>query len=125
MQARLDLDALRRHTPERTAALESQHDHPDRLFAALRAFVGTLPDKTDEMHRTLAAVDHPTLVAALDEDPLFSLNDMLDVHDRLANARLAVLPGTRHRLAEAPLAALTPLLRDHFSVQSEAPSPNL
>ena len=125
MQARLDLDALRRRTPERTAALESQHDHPDRLFAALRAFVDTLPDKTDEMHRTLAAVDHPTLVAALDEDPLFSLNDMLDVHDRLANARLAVLPGTRHRLAEAPLAALTPLLRDHFSVQSEAPSPNL
>jgi pimeloyl-ACP methyl ester carboxylesterase len=125
MQARLDLDTLRRRDPARTAALESQHKHPERLFRALRRFVGTLPDKTDEMHRTLAAVDHPTLVAALDEDPLFSLNDMLDVHDRLANARLAVLPGTRHRLAEAPLAALTPLLRDHFSVQSEAPSPNL
>jgi methylmalonyl-CoA epimerase len=125
MQARLDLDTLRRRDPERTAPFEAQHQHPDRLFAALRAFVDTLPDKTDEMHRTLAAVDHSTLVVALDEDPLFSLDDMLDVHARLANAHLAVLPGTRHRLAAAPLAALTPLLRDHFSVESEAPSPNL
>ena len=115
MQARLNLDALRTRDPERTAALEAQHKTPARLFSALRAFVGTLPNETSAMHETLAAVEHPTLVTALDEDPLFSLNDMVDVHDRLPNARLAVLPGTRHGLADAPLDALTPLIRQHFS----------
>jgi len=115
MQARLDLDTLRRRDPERTAALTAQHEDPDRLFRALRAFVGTLPAKTDAMHETLAAVDQPTLVAALDEDPLFSLENAMDVYDRLSNAHLSILPGTRHSLEEAPLDALTPLLHQHFA----------
>ena len=115
MQARLDLDTVRTRNPERTAALKAQHEDPSRLFDALRAFVGTLPNKTDAMHETLAAVEHPTLVAALDEDPLFSLEDSLGVYERLSNARLSILPGTRHSLAEAPLDALTPLIRQHFS----------
>ena len=115
MQARLDLDTLRPRDPERTAALKAQHEDPSRLFDALRAFVGTLPNKTDAMHETLAAVEHPTLVAALDEDPLFSLEDSLGVYERLSNARLSILPGTRHSLVEAPLDALTPLIRQHFS----------
>ena len=114
MQARLDLDTLRRHDPTRTAALESQHEHPERLFRALRRFVGTLPDKTDEMGQTLSEVNQPTLVTALDEDPLFSLEDAMDVYDRLSNARLSVLPGTRHSLAEAPLHVLSSLLSDHL-----------
>ena len=114
MQARLDLDALRARDPKRTAALTAQHEDPDRLFRALRAFVGTLPAKTDAMHETLAAVDQPILVAALDEDPLFSLETSMDVYDRLSNARLSILPGTRHSLAEAPLNALAPLLHQHF-----------
>jgi methylmalonyl-CoA epimerase len=115
MQARLDLDTLRARDPERTAALEAQHETPERLFGVLRAFVDTLPDKTEAMHETLAAVDQPTLVAALDEDPLFSLEDSIGVYNRLSNARLSILPGARHSLAEAPLAALTPLLRQHFA----------
>ena len=114
MQARLDLDTLRARDPERTAALTAQHQHPDRLFRALRAFVDTLPDKTNAMHETLAAVDHPTLVTALDEDPLFSLSDSMGVYKRLSKARLSILPGTRHSLAESPLDAFTPLLYNHF-----------
>ena len=115
MQARLDLDTLRARDPERTAALTAQHEDPDRLFRALRTFVGTLPAKTDAMHETLAAVDQPTLVVALDEDPLFSLETSMDVYDRLSNARLSILPGTRHSLADAPLKALTPLFHQHFA----------
>ena len=115
MQARLDLDALRTRDPERTAALEAQHKAPARLFQALRAFVGTLPNKTDAMHETLAAVEAPTLVTALDEDPLFSREDAIDVYERLSNARLSILPGTRHTLTDAPLSVLVPLLHDHFA----------
>jgi methylmalonyl-CoA epimerase len=115
MSARLDVEALRKRDPERAAALEAQHRHPDRLFRALRSFVRTLPDKTNEMHATLAAVDHPTLVATVDEDPLFPLEATRRVHEQLSDARLAVLPGSRHSLADAPLSTLLPLLQQHFS----------
>jgi len=115
MTARLDMDALRDRTPERAEALTTQHEHPGRLFAALRSFVATLPDKSDAALNVLESVEHPTLVAALDEDPLFSLDAATTVHQHLPNARLSVLPGRQHSLPNAPLSALTPLLHQHFS----------
>lgn len=115
MQGRLDLETLRAHAPTRAEAILAQHEHPERLFEALRAFVGTLPSKTDEMQKTLASVEQPTLVCALDQDPLFPLDTTQAVYQQLSNARLSVLPGTRHSLADAPLSALLPLLHQHFS----------
>jgi len=115
MTARLDVDALRERNPEWAKALTAQHEHPERLFAALCSFVATLPDKSDAALNALETVQHPTLVAALDEDPLFSLDAATTIHRHLPNARLSVLPGTQHSLPNAPLSVLTPLLHQHFS----------
>jgi methylmalonyl-CoA epimerase len=125
MTARLDVDTLREHRPDRAELLQAHHDHPERLFPALRSFVATLPDKSDAALEALDAVKHPTLVTALDEDPLFPLDAATTVHERLPNARLSVLPGSQHSLRKAPLAALTPLLCDHFSGDAELSSSNL
>lgn len=115
MTNRLDVESLREHRPERARALTAQHEHPERLFTALRAFIRTLPDKSDRALDTLRTVEHPTLVAAVDEDPLFPLESATTIHQTLPNARLSVLPGSQHSLRHAPLDLLTPLLRDHFS----------
>lgn len=115
MTNRLDVASLREHRPERARALTDQHEHPDRLFPALRSFISTLPEKADEALDTLRTVEHPTLVTAVDEDPLFPLEAAMTIHQRLPNARLSVLPGSQHSLRHAPLSTLTPLLHDHFS----------
>jgi methylmalonyl-CoA epimerase len=115
MTARLDVETLRAHRPDRADALLAQHEHPEHLFPALRSFVATLPDKSDAALDALESVAHPTLVTALDDDPLFPLTAATTVHERLPNARLSVLPGSQHSLRHAPLPALTPLLHQHFA----------
>ncbi len=115
MTNRLDVEALREHRPDRAEALTTQHEHSDRLFPALRSFIATLPDKSDAAQETLRTVEHPTLVTALDDDPLFPLDAATTIHQRLPNARLSVLPGSQHSLRHAPLAALTSLLHQHFA----------
>jgi pimeloyl-ACP methyl ester carboxylesterase len=115
MTARLDVAALRERNPDRADALTAQHEHPDRLFPALRSFVATLPDKSDDALKVLETVEHPTLVAALDKDPLFSLDAATTIHQHLPDARLSVLPGAQHSLSNAPLSVLTPLLHQYFS----------
>ncbi len=115
MTNRLDVATLREQRPDRAEALTAQHAHPDRLFPALRSFIATLPGKSDAALDALQTVEHPTLVTALDEDPLFPLEAAMTIHETLPNARLAVLPGTQHSLPNAPLSAFTSLLRSHFS----------
>ena len=115
LQSRLDLDTLQEHNPDRAERLTRRHDNPEPLLNALRAFIGTLPDQTDEMERTLRSVEAPTLVATLDQDPLFDLSAARTVHRALLNARLAVLPGDTHSLPQAPLDVLASLLDRHYS----------
>lgn len=112
--ARLHLDALRSRFPERASRLEQEHQHPERLFPALRAFVAGLPSANEQMADTLATVSSPTLVTGLDEDPLFGREGVETVYQQLQHARLAILPGTRHTLADGPLSLLSSLLRSHF-----------
>ncbi len=114
MQARLDLEALADQAPTRAANLRARHDSPSRLMKQLRSFVTTLPEASDTLGQTLPTLKPPTLVAGLDQDPLFGLAPSQALHDALPNARLAVLPGDTHSLPRAPTSLLAPLLTDHF-----------
>lgn len=114
LNAQLNLDALAETAPERAADLRARHEHPDTLFSMLRSFVETLPPQNDAMAAVLKSVAAPTLVAGVDEDPLFSVEATRDVYSALDNARLCILPGTRHSLAEGPVSLLSSLLADHF-----------
>jgi len=114
MLSRLDGETRRHDQPERTERLKRRHKMPERLFTALRAFISGLPSSTDPGFDTLDDVTKPTLVAALDDDPLVPLEETEDIKEILSNARLAVLPASRHALPAVPLDVLTPLLRRHF-----------
>ena len=114
MQARLDLDGLADRAPGRAERLRARHEAPARLVQALQTFVTTLPDASDTLTQTLPGLDAPTLVAGLDQDPLFELTSTRALHDALPSARLAVLPGNTHSLLRAPTALLHPLLENHF-----------
>lgn len=114
MKRRLDLDALRDRSPDQADRLESLHDAPDRLTHQLRAFVETLPDESGALAKSLSEISSPTLIGTVDQDPLFGIEASTALHERLPNARLAILPGEHHTLTEAPLSLLAPLLRRHF-----------
>ncbi|MFO8099139.1 MAG: methylmalonyl-CoA epimerase [Salinibacter sp.] len=120
MHARLDPDDFQDGAPARTRQRASRHHTPERLMAALRAFVATLPHATDGALEALSELAAPTLVAALDDDPLFPLPDTHTLSQALPNARFAVLPGSRHALSAVPLDVLTPLLRHHFADSAPA-----
>jgi methylmalonyl-CoA epimerase len=117
MQRRLDFDALQERAPDRAAQLRARHDSTARLLEQLRTFVQTLPDASDELAQGLPKLSTPTLVGAVDRDPLFGPEAPQALHQQLPNARLAILPGEHHNLAKAPLPLLSSLLKQHFSVE--------
>jgi methylmalonyl-CoA epimerase len=102
MNARLDADKLAGR-PALTARLDAAHTDWRRLFRALPPFIATLPGHSPAMAEAARAATHPTLVSAVDRDDLFPLDAPLGLHAALPNARLAILPGRRHALPQAPL----------------------
>lgn len=116
MRQRLDLDALQENAPEQAEQIRARHSVPTRLLRRLRAFVETLPSISDELSQGLSDLLAPTLVGAVDRDPLFGPEAPPALHQQLPNARLAILPGEHHNLAKAPLPLLSSLLKQHFPV---------
>jgi methylmalonyl-CoA/ethylmalonyl-CoA epimerase len=114
LQSYLDPKVLSEHHPSRAERLAAEHDDLDALLAALRAFVDSLPDDSDELHATLPDIPAPTLVAGYDADPLVGMDDLRATYDALPAARLTILPGEHHTLAPGPLGALASVLQRHF-----------
>lgn len=114
LNGHLDLEALQRHIPRQAERLAAQHQRPKTLFQALQDFVETLPSTNEDRADTAADISHHTLVAGLDADPLFSIEDTQAVHDHLPNARLALLPGRSHRIKDSA-DLLASLFHRHFS----------
>lgn len=116
MWQRLDLDALKDNAPKQAEHLQARHD-PPHLLKQLREFVETLPDASEELAQGLSELSTPTLVGAVDRDPLFGPEAPEALYQMLPDARLAILPGEHHNLAKAPLFLLSSLLQQHFSAQ--------
>jgi methylmalonyl-CoA epimerase len=114
MCARLDADAIADRSPPSADRLAGAHTDWQRLFRALQPFVHALPSLTQEMLDTIAQLKPPTLVSAVDRDDLFPMDAPLTLHRQLPNARLAILPGDRHALPQAPLGRLAEELQRHF-----------
>jgi pimeloyl-ACP methyl ester carboxylesterase len=99
---------------ERLALLQTNVQLTEKSIRQLRAFVDTLPSASRAMTETLSDISAPTLVGAVDQDPLFGLDSTRRLHQQLPASRLAILPGDHHSLTHAPLTLLAPLLRTHF-----------
>lgn len=117
MLRRLDIDALKGRAPDLADQLRARHDSTPRLLEQLRTFVQALPDASEELTQGLSKLSSPTLVGAVDRDPLFGPDAPQALHQQLPNARLTILPGEHHNLAKAPLPLLSSLLQQHFSAE--------
>lgn len=115
LKTHLDVEALRAENPERADRFQEHHSDVERLFGAVRHFSDGLPQRNERIYDHVAQVTAPTLVTGLDEDPLFSVEATQDVYRQLPNARLSILPGTQHSLADGPVDLLARLTREHFT----------
>jgi methylmalonyl-CoA epimerase len=115
MCARLNADAIAERNPALAQQLDTVHTEWQRLFRQIQDFVRSLPALSEAMLNATETITHPTLVSAVDRDDLFSMEAPLTLHRALVNARLAILPGDRHALPQAPLDRLADELRNHFS----------
>lgn len=115
MNRRLDAGTIASRRPQLVERLDALHTDWKALFRRTRAFITSLPERSNALTDMVATVEHPTLVSAVDRDDLFSLDVPLGLHERLPDSRLALTPGDRHALQEVNLDLLVPLLKDHFS----------
>jgi methylmalonyl-CoA epimerase len=116
MHRRLKVEAIVARRPHLAEQLAALHTDWKQLFRRMQTFVASLPDRSPAMTEQVAALDHPTLVSAVDADDLFPLDTPLGLHGLLPNSRLALVPGERHALQDANLGLLVPLLRHHFGI---------
>lgn len=114
MTARLDIERIEAR-PTLAKQMDALHTDWRRMFTEMIPFVEGLPAASDDMAKGAAAVMHPTLVSAVDQDDLFSVHDALTLHSHLPNGRLAILPGKRHALQHIDADALARHLIRHFS----------
>lgn len=114
MKERLHLDRIRAKSSEQADRLQSMHEDFPLLLQRLRSFVEALPERSQALYTELSNISAPTLVGSVDRDPLFGVDTPRRIQRQLPNARLAILPGDRHSLADAPLSHLAPLLTRHF-----------
>lgn len=113
MNARLQAEAINQKYPSLATHLDAAHSDWQHLFARMQQMVRTLPEHLNLLDR-LAHVPHPTLVSAVDQDDLFSLDAPLALHDALPDSTLAIVPGTRHAFADVDAGLYHRLLVQHF-----------
>lgn len=110
MRARLEPSAF---APPLAERLDAEQPSWRARFARMSAHIadyehGPLRDAD------LAQITAPVLVTAADRDDLFPLAAALRLHAHLPEARLAILPGTRHSLRAVDLPTYARLTTDFF-----------
>ena len=80
--------------------------HPDGTVST--------PPGFREAYEAVRQVSHHTLVSAVDEDDLFTVDSPVRLHKTLPNSQLAIIPGKRHAFQNVNLEVMVPLLSRHF-----------
>ncbi len=116
MLTRLDYEGIKTASPELARYLGQMHgdDNWASLFERTKQYTLKIPAFEAEYTHVRDVKTH-TLVSAVDEDDLFSVDSPVGLHKMLENSNLAIIPGKRHALQNVNLDLLVPLLRRHFS----------
>lgn len=115
MLTRLDYEGIKQASPDLARYLGQMHgaDNWASLFERTKQYTLKIPAFEAE-YTHVRDVKTPTLVSAVDEDDLFSVDSPVGLHKLLANSNLAIIPGKRHALQNVNLDLFAPLLCRHF-----------
>ena len=115
MLSRVDHENIKQTSPELVRYLEQMHGKENwiTLFEKTKDYtVNIINFRKDYEH--VWGVQTPTLVSAVDEDDLFTVESPVRLHQTLSNSNLAIIPGKRHAFQNVNLELMVPLLRRHF-----------
>ncbi len=115
MLTRVDHENIRKVSPELVRYLGQMHgdDNWVSLFDRTKDYTENIINFRKQ-YEDVKRVDTHTLVSAVDEDDLFSVDSPVQLHTTLQHSNLAIIPGKRHAPQNVNLELMIPLLRRHF-----------
>ena len=115
MVSRVDATDIQQSSPELSRFLSDMHgaDKWVSLFERSHAYSKNIP-RFKTRYEKAFEVSARTLVSAVHDDDLFSIDSPVNLHKRLKNSKLAVIPGRRHALQNLDLDLYIPILLKHL-----------
>lgn len=113
----LDPQAIQAKVPQYATLLESQHGPQwQALLPAIAGMMINLGKKPLLQQDHLAAITCPVQIMIGDRDNMVSLEESAAVYRALPNARMAVLPGTKHPMDRVDPKQVLQLMTDFWSL---------
>ncbi|MEC3876677.1 alpha/beta fold hydrolase [Chryseobacterium salviniae] len=112
----LNPETIAEKVPKYASLLEAQHGKKWRQLlhsvAGLMVSLGTNPPLKDN----LSTIHIPVQIMVGDQDNMVTLEESIDVYKSLPNARLAVLPNTKHPMDKVRTGLLLDLMKDFLNL---------
>ena len=99
MLGRLDVETIKNERPELARYLSDMHgaEKWELLFERMKTYTRSLPD-FEAQYGYAREITAPTLVSAVHDDDLFSIDSPVELHKLLTKSTLAIIPGRRHAI---------------------------
>jgi pimeloyl-ACP methyl ester carboxylesterase len=112
----LNPETIAEKVPKYAALLEAQHgDKWKQLLHSIADLMVSL-GKNPPLKNNLSTINIPVQIMVGDQDNMVTLEESTDVFRSLPNARLAVLPDTKHPMDKVRTDFLLNLLKDFWSL---------
>lgn len=111
----LNPETIAEKVPKYAALLEAQHgDKWKQLLHSIADLMVSL-GKNPPLKNNLSTINIPVQIMVGDQDNMVTLEESTDVFRSLPNARLAVLPDTKHPMDKVRTGLLFDLMKDFWS----------
>lgn len=112
----LNPDVIAEKVPKYAELLENQHGYKWRqLLPAIAEIVISL-GKNPPLKDNLSTINIPVQIMVGDQDNMVTIEESTDVYRSLPNAKLAVLPGTKHPMDKVRPNVLLNLMKDFWNL---------
>ncbi|PJJ67936.1 alpha/beta fold hydrolase [Chryseobacterium geocarposphaerae] len=112
----LDPDVIAEKVPKYAELLEAQHSSKwKQLLPAIADMMVSL-GKNPPLKNNLSGINIPIQVMVGDKDNMVTLEESLEVYRSLPNAKLAVLPDTKHPMDKVRPKLLLDLMKDFWNL---------
>ncbi|WP_089756054.1 alpha/beta fold hydrolase [Chryseobacterium soldanellicola] len=113
----LNPDVIAEKVPKYAEQLEHQHGPQwKQLLPAMAEMMVSLGKNPPLKSEVLATVEIPVQIMVGDKDNMVSLEESIEVYKNLPNAKLAVLPDTKHPMEKVRPNLLSDLMKDFWNL---------
>lgn len=112
----LDPETIAEKVPKYAALLEAQHGKKWKQLLHSIAELTVSLGKNPPLKDNLSTINIPVQIMVGDQDNMVTLEESMEVYRSLPNARLSVLPGTKHPIDKVRTDLLLDLIKDFWNL---------